>query len=33
MRLIDADALKETLAEMKIIIDEDVFECNNIPVG
>lgn len=30
MRLIDADALKETLAEMKIIIDEDVFECNSI---
>ena len=30
MRLIDADALKEKLAKMKIIIDEDVVECNSI---
>lgn len=30
MRLIDADALKETLDKMKIIIDEDVFECNSV---
>lgn len=30
MRLIDADALKKALEEMKIIIDEDVLECNSI---
>lgn len=30
MRLIDADALKKALEEMKIIIDEDVFECSSI---
>ena len=30
MRLIDADALKNALEEMKIVIDEDIFECNSI---
>lgn len=30
MRLIDADALKEALEEMEIIIDKDVLECNSI---
>lgn len=30
MRLIDADALKEEISDGKIIIDEDVLECENV---
>jgi hypothetical protein len=30
MRLIDADVLKEVVVEIKVTIDEDILECENV---